>query len=104
MSEDGQKVEYVNALKESQDSDNLLASLSLQLKGIGEKLVGLGKALQGETGQHPLDWHARNFDRQSFEKEYAQIPDLLEQYKIAHAKRVELETHLGTLSWHKKHQ
>src|SRR5713101_1922197 len=86
MSENDQAADYVKALKEFQELDDLLASLSLRLKNIGEKLAGEGKALQG-TGQQPLDWVARNFDRQTFEKNYADIPDLLEQYKTAHAKR-----------------
>jgi hypothetical protein len=101
MSEDGQKIEYVNALEESRKLEDLLAALNLKLKNIGSNLTGLGKALEG-SGQHPLDWHARTFDRASFEKTFTDIPDLLERYKEAHAKRVQLEDQLSKFSWHKK--
>lgn len=100
---DDQAVAYVEALKASREADDLLASLNSRLKSIGSNLAALGRELEG-TGGRPLDWLARNFDCQSFESEYAAVPALLEEYKLIHAKRVELEVQLSKYSWHKKSQ
>ena len=101
MNQEDQAGDYVKALLESQALDDLLAALTLRLKTIGHRLIHLGAALEEGKGQQPLDWTARSFSRQSFEEEYAAIPDLLEQYKASHAKRQELEAHLAKFSWHK---
>jgi hypothetical protein len=95
MSEDDQKVEYANALEEARKLDDLLASLSKQLNRMGSNLVELGKGLQGLLWHQvslpqPLDLVARNFSRELYERNYADVPDLLEQYKEAYAKRTEL--------------
>ena len=96
MSGDDQKAEYANALEEARKLDNLLASLSQKLNKIGLNLVELGKGLQGLLWRQvslpqPLDLVARTFSRATFERDLADVPALLEQYKEAYAKRIELE-------------
>jgi hypothetical protein len=104
MTEDDQRIEYVNALEKAQKLDDLLASLALRLKGTGSTLVDLGKRLEG-AGPQPLDYSTRNFSRDCFDKiasDFADIPDLLDQYKTAHIERIELELSLNKFSWHRK--
>jgi hypothetical protein len=101
MSDNDQKIEYVNALEESQKLDDSLASISLRLSKIGASLKEVGVTLEGK-GSRPLDWLSRNFAKDSFEKDCANVPDLLEQYKTAIAKRTELEERLQKFSWHKR--
>jgi hypothetical protein len=100
MSENDQKVEYVNALEEAQKLDDLLASIRLRLKKIGEQMEVEGRILAG-GGSLPMESVAENFSRELFEQDFGDIPALLEQYKAAHAKRTALEEQLVKFSWHR---
>ena len=94
MSEDDQKIEYVNAVKKAQKLGDLLASLTLKLKNIGSRSIELGKTLEG-SGSRSLDQLAGTFSPDTFGKNCVDIPDLVEQYKIAHTELREPESILS---------
>lgn len=94
MNEVAQK-EYQDLLDEVHKIEETSAAIAAKLRGLGKRLVDFGRVLE------KIDTFPSAFDHKGLEHFTNQIPALVEQHQANRAKKVDLESRLTRLSWHR---
>jgi hypothetical protein len=87
--------DFVDVLKEERENDSKLDAIGSNLATIGRRLADLGKSLDRPESMPP------SFELKELESLIAQIPSLISQYHATRAKKIELQSLLTNLSWHR---
>jgi hypothetical protein len=87
--------DFVDVLEEERENDGELDAIGSNLATIGKRLADLGKSLERRE-TIPL-----SFELKELEDLIAQIPSLISKYHETRAKKMELQSQLTNLSWHR---
>lgn len=94
MNEVAQK-EYQDLLEEVHKIEETSAATTAKLRGLGRRLVDFGRMLE------KIDTIPSAFDHKGLEYFTNQIPALVEEHQANRAKKLDLESRLTRLSWHR---
>lgn len=97
MSDEQQKVAYVDLLEAARKTDDEIASVGATLKNFGHTFVSVGRSLIEQMSGENIP-----FDRESFDVAARRVGDLIEQYNAAVRTREDQETQLRRFSYHRK--